>query len=147
MGIIDRGIKNAFRNGIRSLGIIFILAVSIGMALIMFMALKTVQAKIASVKSSIGNYITVSPAGIRGFEGGGEQQRISIARALVNKPKIILADEPTGNLDSITGKIIIDLLKSLAKSKNTTIIAVTHDHEIAKQAKITFKLKDGQLVN
>lgn len=78
---------------------------------------------------------------------GGEQQRVSIARALANKPKFILADEPTGNLDSATGKIIIDLLKHLAKTENTTIIAVTHDEGIAKQAEITFKLKDGRLVD
>jgi putative ABC transport system ATP-binding protein len=76
---------------------------------------------------------------------GGEQQRVAIARALANKPKLILADEPTGNLDSATGKIIVDLLKSLAQSENTTIIAVTHDNAIAKQSKITFKLIDGRL--
>ena len=72
MGVISRGIKNAFRNGIRTTSIVFILAVSISMALVMLMALKTVQAKIDNVKSSIGNIITVSPAGVRGFEGGGE---------------------------------------------------------------------------
>ncbi|AKM82649.1 TPA: ABC transporter ATP-binding protein [Candidatus Berkelbacteria bacterium] len=77
---------------------------------------------------------------------GGEQQRVAIARALANKPKLILADEPTGNLDSATGKIIIDLLKDLARTENTTIVAVTHDEGIAKQAKITFTLKDGRLV-
>lgn len=77
---------------------------------------------------------------------GGEQQRVSIARALSNRPKLILADEPTGNLDSATGKIIIDLLKGLAKSEKTTIVAVTHDESIANQAEITFKLKDGKLV-
>ncbi len=76
---------------------------------------------------------------------GGEQQRVAIARALANKPKLILADEPTGNLDSATGKIIINMLKELAESKKTTIIAVTHDTGIANQAKITFKLKDGQI--
>jgi len=77
---------------------------------------------------------------------GGEQQRVAIARALANKPKLILADEPTGNLDSSTGKIIIDLLKNLAKLENTTIVAVTHDPGIASQAKITFHLKDGKLI-
>ncbi|MDD3774208.1 MAG: ABC transporter ATP-binding protein [Patescibacteria group bacterium] len=77
---------------------------------------------------------------------GGEQQRVAIARALANKPALILADEPTGNLDSKTAKIIIDLLKNLAKSKKTTIIAVTHDKEVAKQAKIVLELKDGKLV-
>jgi len=77
---------------------------------------------------------------------GGEQQRVAIARALANKPKLILADEPTGNLDSATGKIIIDLLKKLSKSENTTIIAVTHDEGIAATADSTFKLKDGKLI-
>ena len=78
---------------------------------------------------------------------GGEQQRVAIARALANKPNLILADEPTGNLDSATGKIIIKLLKDLAKTKNTTIIAVTHDQGIADQTEVTFHLKDGKLVN
>ncbi len=72
MGVISRGIKNAFRNTIRTVSITFILALAIAMSLIMLLALKTVQAKIDSVKSSIGNIITVSPAGVRGFEGGGE---------------------------------------------------------------------------
>lgn len=77
---------------------------------------------------------------------GGEQQRVSIARALANKPKLILADEPTGNLDSATGKIIITLLKNLAKKENTTIIAVTHDEGIAGESEIVFRLKDGRLM-
>lgn len=72
MGTIIRGIKNAFRNIVRTLAVVLILAVSISVTLVMFMAMKTVETKIDSVKSSIGNYITVSPAGIRGFEGGGE---------------------------------------------------------------------------
>lgn len=76
---------------------------------------------------------------------GGEQQRVSIARALSNNPKFILADEPTGNLDSNTGKIIVDLLKRLAKSENTTIIAVTHDQSIADQAEVVLHMKDGKL--
>ena len=71
MGVISRGIKNAFRNTIRTISITFILALSIAMSLVMLLALKTVQAKITSVKSSIGNTVTVSPAGMRGFEGGG----------------------------------------------------------------------------
>lgn len=78
---------------------------------------------------------------------GGEQQRVAIARALANKPKLILADEPTGNLDSATGKVIIDLLRKLAKNEKTTIIAVTHDEGIAKLADSKFHLKDGKLAN
>jgi putative ABC transport system ATP-binding protein len=76
---------------------------------------------------------------------GGEQQRVAIARALANKPKLILADEPTGNLDSETGKMIFDLLHNLARTEKTTIIAVTHDLEIAGKTQQTFKLKDGRL--
>jgi len=76
---------------------------------------------------------------------GGQQQRVSIARALANKPSIILADEPTGNLDSETGKKIFDLLHGLSRQENTTIIAVTHDMDIAGKTDVTFKLKDGKL--
>lgn len=77
---------------------------------------------------------------------GGEQQRVAIARALANKPHLILADEPTGNLDNQTGKMIFDLLHSLAQSENTTIIAVTHDLSIAGQTDVSFRLQDGKLV-
>lgn len=76
---------------------------------------------------------------------GGEQQRVAIARALANKPKLILADEPTGNLDSQTGKLIVDLLHELARAERTTIIAVTHDLAIAQEADISFTLQDGKL--
>jgi putative ABC transport system ATP-binding protein len=76
---------------------------------------------------------------------GGQQQRVSIARALANQPKLILADEPTGNLDSETGKMIFDLLHNLAKSENTTIITVTHDLSIAGKTDKTFTLQDGKM--
>lgn len=76
---------------------------------------------------------------------GGQQQRVAIARALANKPKLILADEPTGNLDSQTGKMIFDLLHGLARTENTTILAVTHDLSIAGKTDKTFKLHDGVL--
>jgi putative ABC transport system ATP-binding protein len=76
---------------------------------------------------------------------GGEQQRVAIARALANRPKVILADEPTGNLDSQTGKKIFDLLHSLSRSEDTTIIAVTHDLSIAGKTDKAFKLSDGKL--
>ena len=78
---------------------------------------------------------------------GGEQQRVAIARALANRPTLILADEPTGNLDSQTGKMIFDLLHDLAKSENTTIVAVTHDLSIAGKTDLTFRLQDGKLVS
>jgi len=76
---------------------------------------------------------------------GGEQQRVAIARALANKPHLILADEPTGNLDSQTGKMIFELLHSLTRSEDTTIIAVTHDLSIAGKTDMTFTLQDGKL--
>lgn len=78
---------------------------------------------------------------------GGQQQRVSIARALANRPAIVLADEPTGNLDSETGKKIFDLLHRLSRSEKTTIIAVTHDMDIAGKTDRTFKLKDGKITN
>jgi putative ABC transport system ATP-binding protein len=76
---------------------------------------------------------------------GGQQQRVAIARALANHPKLILADEPTGNLDSETGKMIFDLLHDLSKSERTTIIVVTHDSEIAGKTDRVFRLQDGKL--
>jgi len=77
---------------------------------------------------------------------GGEQQRVAIARALANKPGLILADEPTGNLDSKTGKLIFSLLHGLARTENTTIVAVTHDLSIAGNTDTTFELEDGQIL-
>jgi putative ABC transport system ATP-binding protein len=76
---------------------------------------------------------------------GGEQQRVAIARALANEPKLVLADEPTGNLDNATGKMIFGLLHDLSRSKNVTIIAVTHDLEIAGKTDMSFRLSDGKL--
>lgn len=76
---------------------------------------------------------------------GGEQQRVSIARALANQPKLVLADEPTGNLDTENGALIFGLLHSLARSENTTIVVVTHDLEIAGKTDKTFRLQDGKL--
>lgn len=76
---------------------------------------------------------------------GGQQQRIAIARALVNNPKIIFADEPTGALDSETGKEIMRLLTELNES-GTTIIMVTHDHDMTKYASRVISLKDGSFV-
>jgi putative ABC transport system ATP-binding protein len=76
---------------------------------------------------------------------GGQQQRVAIARALANRPAIILADEPTGNLDTETGKKIFDLLHTLSRSENTTILAVTHDLDIAGKTDRTFTLKDGKI--
>lgn len=76
---------------------------------------------------------------------GGEQQRVAIARALANDPEIIIADEPTGNLDSKNGEIIINFLREINK-KGKTIIIVTHDPKIAEQAEKRVHLKDGQII-
>ena len=77
---------------------------------------------------------------------GGEQQRVAIARALINNPKLIFADEPTGNLDTKTGKEIMKLLRELNKKKNLTFIIVTHDDDIAKNSDRIIKLKDGRII-
>ena len=74
---------------------------------------------------------------------GGQQQRVAIARALVNEPAILLADEPTGNLDSQSGKEVMDLLLNLNQQQNTTIVLVTHDPTVAAQAKRIVQLFDG----
>lgn len=76
---------------------------------------------------------------------GGEQQRVSIARAMVNDPDIILADEPTGNLDSHTGEEIIDLLCCLRAERQTTLLIATHDARLAAKAPRVVELMDGQI--
>jgi len=78
---------------------------------------------------------------------GGQQQRVSIARSLVTNPEIILADEPTGALDSVTGKDVITTLQKLWREENKTIIMVTHDLNLAKFAEKHIELKDGKLVS
>jgi putative ABC transport system ATP-binding protein len=77
---------------------------------------------------------------------GGQQQRVAIARALVNNPAIILADEPTGNLDTSTGKNIMNIFEHLNKDHGVTIIIVTHDLELAKTTNRIIKLLDGLIV-
>lgn len=87
---------------------------------------------------------------INNFPGqlsGGQQQRVSIARALANKPSIILADEPTGNLDKKNGEEVIALLKKTIKKYNVTLILVTHDMDIAKEADRIITIEDGNIVS
>ena len=77
---------------------------------------------------------------------GGQQQRVAIARSLANDPEVILADEPTGNLDSKTGSEVLKLLERLWKEEGKTIVMVTHDLKLASHAKRRIQLKDGQIV-
>ena len=77
---------------------------------------------------------------------GGEQQRVAIARALSNDPPIILADEPTGNLDSTTGKLIMQLLLDVRRMRQTTLMLVTHDADLASLADSRLVLRDGRAV-
>ena len=76
---------------------------------------------------------------------GGQQQRVAVARALVNNPAILMADEPTGNLDSKSGKEIMELILSLNREQGTTIILVTHDPSIGAQAQRVLRIRDGAL--
>jgi len=101
------------------------------------------KAKTLLKKVGLGHRMNHYP----GQLSGGERQRVAIARALVNDPDIILADEPTGNLDSKAGKDVMKLLYDLNKErKDLTLIVVTHDREIAKSIKRKIYLKDGQII-
>lgn len=95
----------------------------------------------------------LNEVGLKGFEArfphqlsGGEQQRVAIARALIMRPQYIFADEPTGNLDSVSGNMVMDLLEKFNKDFGTTIIYVTHDREFANRAKRKIQIADGALL-
>jgi len=89
----------------------------------------------------LGNRLTHKP----GELSGGEQQRVAVARALINEPEIILADEPTGNLDTETGKKIEDLLVRFNQNKNITLVVVTHNKSLADRMSQSIGLKDGKI--
>ena len=96
----------------------------------------------------------LAEVGLKGYEGrrpnqmsGGQQQRVGIARALVVKPKIIFADEPTGNLDSHTTKDVMDLISRQVKENGTTLILVTHDRSIADYADKIVTIQDGNIIS
>ena len=78
---------------------------------------------------------------------GGQQQRVTIARALAAKPSVILADEPTGNLDSRTSRDVLDLLKSTSKRFNQTMVVITHNENISRVADRVIHIEDGKIIN
>ena len=94
-------------------------------------------------KMELGHRIEHLPSAL----SGGEKQRVAIARALINNPKIIFADEPTGNLDSSTGEAIMDILNELHKEEGVAILMVTHEDELAKTANRLIRMKDGEVVS
>ena len=94
-------------------------------------------------KMELGHRIEHLPSAL----SGGEKQRVAIARALINNPKIIFADEPTGNLDSSTGEAIMDILNELHKEEGVAILMVTHEDELAKTANRLIRMKDGEIMS
>ncbi|MGE5436566.1 MAG: ABC transporter ATP-binding protein [Syntrophothermus sp.] len=113
--------------------------------LIKGVSLKSAMKRAEELLDSVGlkDRLTHKPAEL----SGGEQQRISVARALANNPSIIFADEPTGNLDSTNGKIINDIFLELRDKYNKTFIIVTHNAELVKLADYVYEIKDGIIVD
>ncbi len=94
-------------------------------------------------KMELGHRVEHLPSAL----SGGEKQRVAIARALVNNPKIIFADEPTGNLDSGTGEAIMKILNRLHKEEGVAILMVTHEDDLAKTAQRLIRMKDGEIIS
>jgi putative ABC transport system ATP-binding protein len=103
-----------------------------------------VQKRARALIEAVGlkDFIKHKPAEL----SGGQRQRVAIARALVTKPDIVLADEPTANLDSVTGEQILTLMKAMNEKEKTTFIFSTHDHNVLKFAQKIVQLKDGLIV-
>ncbi len=90
----------------------------------------------------LGDRLTHRPAAL----SGGEQQRVGLARAMITRPKLLLADEPTGNLDQATGAVVVDLMFDLARKQRTAVVLVTHDPALAGRADRVFTMTQGELV-
>jgi len=116
--------------------------------------LPLIYAKKLTRQSSDRIYQIMRLLGLEGFRGnypsqlsGGQQQRVAIARAIINNPSLLLADEPTGNLDSATSKEVMSVLCNLNREMNITIVLVTHEEDIAKNARRIIVLKDGKVLS
>ena len=108
-------------------------------------SLKVAKERAMLALESVG--LSNRPGNLPSELSGGEQQRVSIARAITHKPKILFADEPTANLDSYSSRLVIDIFKKLNKEEGLTIIMVTHEEEYGRLADRVVKLSDGLVVN
>ena len=116
---------------------------NIAYPLILAKTLKTRKGNIRSLMSEMG---ILDLQNKRPDElSGGQQQRVAIARALVNNPSLVLADEPTANLDSVTGKLIIEHMKTICKKSNTTFVIATHDPVVSEYAERIIEIRDGKI--
>jgi putative ABC transport system ATP-binding protein len=116
------------------------------------LALAPRRLSVAERNERVAELLAAVGLGARGHHlpsqlSGGEQQRVAIARALANEPRVLLADEPTGNLDSTTGDEIVGLLRQLSDDRGQTVVLITHDTEVAAAAPRTVRMQDGRVVD